>query len=116
MITNFEIYEYFGYNTDYKPSQFIEYFPTASIFKKTECEIVAMNIMVILQRTGDIFRSLSWIEYKIEREKDSNFSLKEKMYFDMVIPYLKNSDDTIKFSPNWDLDKKIENDAKRYNL
>lgn len=49
-----------------KPSNFIA-FPIESVFHNYEIEAVARNIMVILARTGDTFRSLEWDEYKAER-------------------------------------------------
>jgi len=54
----------------FRPSNFRE-FPYESILKKVEPETVAANIMLILQRTGDTFRELSWDEYKVELKKDT---------------------------------------------
>ena len=82
------------------PSNFTDH-PCGSVFKKFEAENVARNIMVILKRTGDIFRSLSWEEYKKERMNDGNFSNAEKRFFKKVIVYC-NSEETAKlFAPNW---------------
>ena len=52
-----------------KPSDFLEY-PWNSVTKNSEYETIALNIMVILKRTGDEFRELSFDEYKTERLKD----------------------------------------------
>ena len=56
-----------------KPSNF-KALPMGSIFEKSEYETIARNIMVILSRTGDLFRPISWYEYKEEREKDGNLA------------------------------------------
>ncbi len=71
------------------PSKFTDYL-WSSIFKKCECEIVARNIIVILSRTGDVWRELSWDEYKKERLNDSNFTNLEKRFFVQVISYCVN--------------------------
>lgn len=72
-----------------------------SVLQKSEAETVARNIMVILARTGDYFRNLTWQEYKKERKKDGNFSENERSYFDQVIKYCQSEDDAILFSPVW---------------
>lgn len=83
-----------------QPSDFCKQ-PYESVLKKTEHEIVACNIMVILNRTGNTWRELSWNEYQQEREKDGNFSLRELESFDLVIGYCKSEDTAKLFSPNW---------------
>jgi len=83
-----------------KPSNFISY-PWNSILQNAESEIIARNIMMILVRTGDKFRSLSWKEYKIERLKDKKFSEKEKHYFNKVINYCKTSETARLFCKDW---------------
>jgi len=75
--------------------------PMGSVFQKSEHETVAANIMVILGRTGDTFRELSWKEYKEERIKDGNFSYGEKGFFEDVVPYTKSEDTARLFSPIW---------------
>jgi hypothetical protein len=60
-----------------------------------------MNIMVILKRTGNTFRPLSWLEYKAERTKDGNFYEIEKGYFDKVIPYFETPEKAKTFSKSW---------------
>ena len=52
-----------------KPSDFTN-FPYDSVFHNTEREMVARNIMVILVRTGNTWRELSWEEYLQERIKE----------------------------------------------
>lgn len=84
-----------------KPSAFTK-FPMGSTMQKSEAETIARNIMVILARTGDTFRLLTWDEYKTEREKDANFSTGERAYFDVVIDYCKSADTARLFSPVWE--------------
>lgn len=83
-----------------KPSEFNS-FPFSSVMHNTECEIVAQNIMVILGRTGDTFRELSWKEYEAERMNDEDFSSVEAEYFDKVIEYFKSEDTAKLFSTVW---------------
>ena len=84
-----------------KPSNF-KSDPMGSVLQEAESETIARNIMVILARTGDIFRPLSWKEYKTEREKDKDFSSGEKSYFEVVIDYCKSPDTARLFSPVWE--------------
>ena len=84
-----------------KPSNFCTY-PWSSVFGKSEAETIAKNIMVILKRTGNEWRDLSFEEYKDERVKDGNFSeFIEKSYFDDVADYCKSAQMAAKFSPTW---------------
>ena len=83
------------------PKDFSKASPFSSVTQKSECETIATNIMVILSRTGDTFRELSWDEYKEERQKDKNFSEGEKGFFDRVIDYCKNEDTARLFSEGW---------------
>lgn len=68
-----------------------------------ECrhEIIALNIMTILKRTGDEFRDLSWDEYTLEREKDGKLSIDEQSYFDRVKPYTLSAEIAQTFSSSW---------------
>lgn len=75
--------------------------PWDSVFQTAEHEIIAVNIMRILKRTGNEFRELTWDEYKTEREKDGNFTLREEVYFNDVIDYCKNEDTAKLFSKTW---------------
>ena len=84
-----------------KPSNFTKQ-PMASVLQKSEAETIARNIMVILKRTGDFFRPLSWDEYKAERLKDGHFTESEKQYFDQVIGYCSNAESAKSFSPVWE--------------
>jgi hypothetical protein len=88
-----------------KPSDFTIH-PYSSILKKSEAETIAVNIMVILKRTGNAFRPLSYDEYKAERLKDGNYTDAEEYYFKQVIPYCKNADTAQLFCPKWRHDEK----------
>jgi len=97
--------------TDMKPSDFI-LFPKNSLVQKTEAEYVARNIMIILARTGNVFRPLEWKEYKKERTKDGwrpeSWEIDgEQGWFDMVIAHRINlSEDAAKaFSYEWRCNK-----------
>ena len=78
-----------------------------SVYKNNECETVARNIMVILSRTGNTFRELSWEEYLSERIKDgggnthSNFAYSEDHYFSKVAKHCSTLSDVKRFSPAW---------------
>ncbi len=82
------------------PSHFTDK-PWNSVFQKCEHETIARNIMVILSRTGDTFRPLSWEEYSEERKKDGQFSEGEKQYFESVINYCSSPEQAGKFSKSW---------------
>lgn len=84
-----------------KPSDFSKIFPFSSVLRKAEAEVVAKNIMTILDRTGNTFRPLTWEEYETERLKDGNFTAGEQEYFDKVIDYCKSSDTAVLFSKSW---------------
>lgn len=44
-------------------------FPWDSVLQNAESETIAQNIMIILKRTGDKWRKLSFEEYQQERKK-----------------------------------------------
>jgi len=83
-----------------KPSMFISN-PLSSILRSGDHETVARNIMVILARTGDTFRDITWEAYSKERVKDGNFSTKEEKYFEDVVNWCTTMDNAVKFSPVW---------------
>ena len=83
-----------------KPADFNKQ-PWGSVLHNSECETIARNIMVILERTGNKFRKLTWDEYKSERQKDSNFTVGEKLYFDQVIGFCRSADTAVLFSVQW---------------
>ena len=64
-----------------KTSDFIS-LPVGSVLKNAECETAARNIMIILARTGDTWRELSWEQYSEHRVKDGHFApWKEDNFF-----------------------------------
>lgn len=83
-----------------KPSNFTS-FPYLSILKDSDSETIARNIMIILERTGDEFRPLSWEEYREERLKDRNFSNREKAIFEEVIPFCESANTAVLFCKHW---------------
>lgn len=83
-----------------KPSDFTEY-PWNSKRSNFESEMVAVNIMVILSRTGNEWRLLPWEEYKEERLKDGNFSYKEETWFNAVVEYTTSPENAKGFCPTW---------------
>ena len=70
-------------NQLFLPATFTNY-PWSSVLQNHESEMIARNIMIILTRTGNEFRELTWDEYKTERLKDGQFTENEKRYFDQV--------------------------------
>lgn len=89
-------------NSSLKPSDFAKINCFNSIFQKCEYEEIAQNIMIILKRTGNTFRPLSYKEYEIERKKDGNYSIFEKSYFDKVRKYCMTPERAALFSPEWE--------------
>ena len=83
-----------------KPSDFCRH-PYDSVFHHSETETVARNIMVILSRTGNIWRRLSWNEYQTERMKDGEYSDSEFKEFENAINYCISEDTAKCFSPTW---------------
>lgn len=75
--------------------------PFNSVLSNSESETVARNIMVILSRTGNTFRLLSWEEYMAERQKDGNFTQSEKQYFDRVVGFCVTAESAKAFCPTW---------------
>ena len=85
-----------------KPSDYVHVSAMGSVPGKREMEIVAENIMMILARTGNVFRPLSWGEYKAERMDDGNFSEKEKSHFNHAMKYCKSSETAALFCSGWE--------------
>ncbi len=83
-----------------QPSDFLAH-PYDSTTKRFESEIVARNIMVILSRTGNKFRELTWEEYQEERMKDGAFTGLEKTEFEQVIQHCASAETAKAFSPAW---------------
>jgi hypothetical protein len=108
--------KYFESLDELKPSDIVEIEPMSCVLKKCEAEIVARNIIVILYRTGDKFRNLSWEEYKEERLKNKNFWEGEKKWFDLVIDYCTDSKKVKAFSKYWNVKSKAEIASEKFNL
>lgn len=89
-----------------KPSFFANKHPWCSVFGTGEHETVAVNIMRILKRTGDVFRELTFDEYKAVRLEDGYFNDIEEHYFNDVIEYCKSSDAAQTFSASWEVKRK----------
>jgi hypothetical protein len=83
-----------------KPSAFSS-FPYSSIFGECNCEVIAQNIMVILKRTGNAFRLLTWKEYSKERKQDGNFNTREERFFNKVVESCSTEAGARKFSKEW---------------
>lgn len=85
-----------------KPADYAHVSTMGSVSGKSETETVARNIMVILARTGNVFRPLSWDEYRKERMLDGNFSEKERAHFDCAAKYCESSETAALFCPDWE--------------
>ena len=83
-----------------QPSDFQE-FPWSSVTKNNESERIALNIITILERTENVWRDLSWDEYREERLKDLDFNEREKGYFDTVQPYTRSAETAALFCGAW---------------
>ena len=86
-----------------KPSDFKRIRPIGSVLQKSEAETVILNIIIILSRTGDEWRNLSYQEYKNERLKDGNYSDREQEYFNQVISYTISPEKAKLFCKQWEL-------------
>jgi hypothetical protein len=84
-----------------KPSAFSSIFPYSCIYQAGEYEVVAKNLMVVLKRTGNAFRLLTWEEYSKERKQDGNFNSREKRYFDKVVESCSTEAGARRFSNRW---------------
>lgn len=85
-----------------KPSDFQNQFPGNSVFSNNEHETIAQNIIVILSRTGDTWRELSWEEYLEQRMLDGKSEKSfEYWKFMNVNDYCISEDGVRSFSPFW---------------
>lgn len=84
-----------------KPSDFVEVFPWNSVFRNSDYETIARNILVVKSKLDDTWGEITWEQYKEKRLKDGNFSEVEKDYFDKVVDYCKDEESVRKFSPDW---------------
>lgn len=103
-------------NIELRPSDLAGRVPYDSELGKANYEFIADNIMIILYRTYNVFRPLSWEEYKKERLKDGEFTESEKKYFDAVIDWCTTPEKARRFSKNWDIKAQAETDSNKYNL
>jgi hypothetical protein len=91
-----------------KPSNLISTRPYNSISQNGESETIALNIVKILARTGNRWRTISWEKYKKERLKDmktdrSHFSDAEQYYFERVNMYCSSAKLARAFSDQWNI-------------
>lgn len=85
------------------PKDFLKH-PYDSVLGNFEDEVVARNIMVILSRTGNTWRRLTWSEYQSERTKDGGFTASEESHFFKVCEsYCSDENGAKSFSPAWKL-------------
>ena len=87
--------------TTLTPKDFATIFPLRSRFGKAEAEMVALNIMVILARTGNIWRKLEWNEYTRERVKDGALTDSDQYYFEKVVEHTQSPIMAERFSAEW---------------
>lgn len=105
------------------PSDFIGNSPWDSRFNNVEIEVVAHNIMKILSRTGNTWRTLEWEEYVTERLRDieergiiahENSLVGEKTPFNIALDYCSSAEKAMSFSPNWIIKlENVNNGAKK---
>ena len=90
------------------PKDFAKVYPWDSVFHNSGRESSAINIMVILGRTGNTFRELSWEEYLAERIKDGGGDTynyqhgSESDLFPEVVKYTKSAETAQLFSTAWE--------------
>lgn len=89
------------------PSDF-KIHPWNSVLQKSEAESIALNIIIILSRTQNVWRELSWDEYAAERIKDAKTDKggglnewKEKPFFEQAVSYTVSEEMARTFSPDW---------------
>lgn len=81
-------------------------FPDTSVANDFKKEQVAQNIMIILARTGNKFRLLSWEEYRKGMMEESAmgdivFSESDRPHFEDVKMYCKSASDALRFCKTW---------------
>lgn len=84
------------------PADYISY-PWGSILNSTEHEMIARDIMVILYKTGNVFREISFDEYKKEKTKITKniINASEESRFMQVVNFCKNPYMANSFCKNW---------------
>ena len=90
------------------PSAFTVW-PYSSVLRDSHCEQVAVNIMVILKRTGDAWRPMSADEYGSQPERNGVLSARQADLFHRVAPLVATEAMARKFSPEW---AKVGREAK----
>lgn len=95
-----------------RPSDFTD-FPYNSILQKIEPETIAQNVMVMLESLGNVFRKLTWEEYRARRLVGNGIwsSSHDEFWFEEVISYCKSANAAILFSPEWHRDKAPEKEG-----
>jgi len=84
-----------------KPSDFIVT-PSPSILHNLQSEIIAKNVMFILSKGKNIFRDLTWEEYKVECSKRGDIIMESAFpHFQNVIKYCKSPITVVLFSSVW---------------
>lgn len=87
-----------------KPSDIAGIYPWNSVERKCESETVARNIAIILARTGDEWKILTWDTYAEERRKDSGVIPQGEFgYFEAVKKYFISEQSARSFSKEWNL-------------
>lgn len=86
-----------------KPSDIKNIHPWNSVKQKSEYETVARNIVIILAKTGDEWRELTYEEYEKYRLTDGNYSLGEKKYFNEVVGFCSAPSNARLFSESWNI-------------
>lgn len=87
------------------PSDFVDVKPFDSVLQNSECETIARNIMVILNRLGNVWRHLEWHEYEEARKKDTfdYTGIKaEQTYFEKVVKYTNHWQSAACFCDAWE--------------
>lgn len=82
------------------PSAFTQW-PWSSMLQDSDAEQIAVNIMVILKRTGDTWRPLPAEEYRAQREKDGGFSQREAQWFERLAPLVATEELARTLSADW---------------
>jgi hypothetical protein len=85
--------------------------PFDSVLQSNECETVARNILVILARTGNVFRLLTWDEYKAQRLIDGHFTEREKLFFHKVVLHCATVENARLFSRYWNIKESLNEQA-----
>jgi len=83
-----------------KPNSFTKH-PFDSVSQSYNSEVIARNIMIILSKTGNEWRRLTYQEYKCYRLKEGNWTPAESLYFEEVLPHTTSPGEAINFCKTW---------------